>query len=182
MDHGYDWRWTQYLLLIVGAPVWLGCLVMKETSQKWILRNDEGSKTTLTGSQIAALIVGALIKPTKMLFMEVVVSSLAIYSAFAYAMIFSYFASASYVLPKFYGFDPRQTGLTFISIVIGYLLGGIMFVGFDVTLHGRARKRSPDGRTGPEHRLYAGMAGSIFIPVGLFWYVNPELQVFLGSC
>ncbi|KAK6209802.1 MFS polyamine transporter [Colletotrichum tabaci] len=118
-DRGGDWRWTQYVLLLVGAPIW------------------------------------------------VIVSSLALYTAFAYAMIFSYFASSSYVLQRLYGFNLREVGLSFISVIIGYLLGAGLYGFLD------ARFRIPAVRAGtstPEQRLYAALVGSVMLPVGLFWY------------
>ncbi|CAG9982950.1 unnamed protein product, partial [Clonostachys byssicola] len=169
-DRNYDWRWTQYLLLIVGAPIWVGCLLMKETSKSRILQLESKSEPAVGIRTLGDIIRGALIRPTKMLLTEPVVFSLAIYAAFAYAMIFSYFASASYVLQLYYGFNLREVGLSFISVIIGYLLRIAIYVGFDHTLHDRARKASPNGVADPEHRLYAAFVGSICLPVGLFWY------------
>ncbi|CAI0654071.1 unnamed protein product [Colletotrichum noveboracense] len=102
-----------------------------------------------------------------MLFTEIIVSSLAIYSAFAYAMIFSYFASCSYILQKLYGFNLREVGLSFISIIIGYILATVMYGVFDARFRGPALKA---GTATPEQRLYAALVGSVLLPVGLFWY------------
>lgn len=38
-DHNNNWRWTQYLLLMIGGPVWLGTVLMRETSKSWILKS-----------------------------------------------------------------------------------------------------------------------------------------------
>ncbi|CAI4214087.1 unnamed protein product [Parascedosporium putredinis] len=150
--HDDDWRWTQYILLMIGAPAWLGCLVMKETSQKWITRHDQGSGSTrITFSQLTTLMTRAIIKPTRMLCTEVVVFFLAIYSAFAYAMIFSCFASATYVLRRLYDFNSREASLSFLSIAIG------------------GEEKSKDGLAAPEHHLYSGMVGNVLLSAGLFW-------------
>ncbi|KAF2971794.1 hypothetical protein GQX73_g1780 [Xylaria multiplex] len=165
-----NWRWTQYLLLIVGAPIWIGCILMKETSRHWILRHEAKADSIPTWRNLAGIIKTAFIRPTKMLFTEVVVSSLAIYAAFVYAMIFSYFGSASYIFQRFYGFNLREVGLSFISVIIGYVIGMFIYMVFDHTLCDRARRASPDGRMDPEHRLYTAFIGSAFLPVALFWY------------
>jgi hypothetical protein len=46
---------------------------------------------------------------------------LSIYTAFNFAMIFSFFGSYSYVYARVYGFTPKETGLCYIGIVVGTL-------------------------------------------------------------
>lgn len=165
--HGNNWRWTQYLVLFIGAPVWVGCVLMKETSRKWILRKETGDR--VTGAKIVSLAANAIMRPTKMLFTEVVVLSMAVYSAFAYAMIFSYFTSASYVLQTLYGFNSKEVGLSFISVIIGYIFATIIFIGLDRVSRVLAAKKSPPGPPAPEARLWSALVGSVFLPSGLFW-------------
>ncbi|KAF3391545.1 Polyamine transporter 4 [Penicillium rolfsii] len=170
-NHHDNWRWTQYLLLILGAPIWLGTLVMRETARKRILRNAakaDGSQAGKERTPFSHIMRFSLARPMRMLCSEMIVLSLTIYTAFAYAVTFSYFGSAVYVLQLDYGFDLRQAGLGFISVIIGYLMAIITFLVFDRTLYAKA-SRATGGEPAPEHRLYAGMVGSILLPVGLFW-------------
>lgn len=167
-EHGNNWRWTQYMLLFIGAPIWAMCVLMKETSRKWILRNEVGDHQ-ITGAKLAGLATSAIMKPMHMLFTEVVVLSMAIYTAFAYAMIFSYFASASYILQTLYAFDFKKVGLSFISVIIGYLLGTIIFVLLDKVSIAQAAKKTPPSTPTPEARLLGALVGSVFLPAGLFW-------------
>jgi hypothetical protein len=44
---------------------------------------------------------------------------LSIYTAFNFAMIFSFFGSYSYVYARVYGFSPKEIGLCYIGIVVG---------------------------------------------------------------
>nr|XP_036586833.1 MFS polyamine [Colletotrichum truncatum]KAF6797390.1 MFS polyamine [Colletotrichum truncatum] len=162
-DRGYDWRWTQYVLLMVGAPVWVGTLLMRETSKPWILRKEMGDYQEITLSRLATLAKGAAMRPIKMLFNEVIVLSLAIYSAFAYAMVFSYFASCSYILQKVYRFTLQEVGLSFISIIIGYILATGIYAVIDARLRAPAIKA---GTATPEQRLYAALVGSVILPIG----------------
>ncbi|KAF4458720.1 major facilitator superfamily transporter [Fusarium albosuccineum] len=168
-DADYDWRWTQYLILLIGGPIWICVLLMKETSKAWILRKENNLTGPVTFRRVGKIASTAVMRPTRMLFTEVVVLSLAVYAAFAYAMIFSYLSSASYVLQKYYGFNLREVGLSFISIIIGYILGIAVYMAFDHTLHDRARRASPNGVTDPEHRLYSAFVGSVCLPASLFW-------------
>ena len=170
-DHNNDWRWTQWVLVILCAPVWVGAVLMRETSKNKILASLNVSEKAESPEQkptLAHRLAGGLGKPVKMLCTEVIVLSLTLYTAFAYAMIFSYFASSSYVLALYYGFDWQKIGLSFISVIIGYLLAALMFAVFDKTLYAKARDAGA-GIAPPEHRLYSAMAGSVLLPVGLFW-------------
>ncbi|KAL5355405.1 major facilitator superfamily domain-containing protein [Aspergillus floccosus] len=171
-NHEADWRWTQYLLLILGAPICLGTLAMRETAKKQILRNAaeavEGSQRRSLQTTLQQIMRFSVVRPIKMLCSEAIVLSLTIYTAFAYAVTFSYFGSAVYVLQLEYGLDLRQAGLSFISVVIGYLMAIVSFIVFDRTLYAKAFQAAC-GDPAPEHRLYTGMLGSVLLPVGLFW-------------
>jgi hypothetical protein len=144
---------------------------MRETSKYQILATLKLSEKGVLleqGPNLAQRLASGLGRPVKMLCTEVIVLSLTLYTAFAYAMIFSYFASSSYVLALYYGFDWQKIGLSFISVIIGYFLAAFMFGVFDKTLYTKARQ-SGGGIAPPEHRLYSAMVGSVLLPVGLFW-------------
>lgn len=165
-DREFNWRWTQYVLLMVAAPIWVGTILMKETSKAWILRKEMGEHQNITPVRLGAMVKMAIMRPTKMLLTEVIVSSLAVYTAFAYAMIFSYFASSSYVLQRYYRFNLQEVGLSFISVIIGYILATFVYAFLD------AKFRIPAVHAGtsvPEQRLYAALVGSVVLPIGLFW-------------
>jgi len=172
--HEYDqrWRFSQWVILMVGAPIYLGILLMNETSKVQILKPRRLAGTLNVAhvwTKTKHHLRNGVLRPTKMLVTEPIVLSLTIYTAYAYAMIFSFFGSLPYVLELTYGFDSRQMGLAFISVIIGYLLASFMFGVFDRTLYAKARSAA-GGLPAPEHRLYSGLVGSVFIPVGLFWY------------
>lgn len=195
-DHDNNWRWTQWLLVMMGAPIWVGSILMRETSKRLIQQSLESkearkvSRTVPLWTSVGRTLRIAILRPVRMLLTDIIVFSLTLYSAFTYAMIFSYFGSSSYILQLYYGFDEQQVGLSFLSVIIGYLLAAFIFGLFDKTLYARACHKAPKGIAAPEHRLYAGMVGSIVLPIGLFWCVNliewvelhaDELKVCLGS-
>jgi MFS family permease len=172
-DRNNDWRWTMWLLLIVGAPIWIGAIIMNETSHTILMQRYghviiQPSEKRLIAAAVEKVFIG-IKRPTKMLCTEPIVISLSLYTAFAYATIFSYFGSASYVLQRYYHFTIREVGLSFISVIIGYLLAALVFGIFDKTLYAKAAAAG-NGTAAPEQRLYAGMVGSIFLPASLFWY------------
>lgn len=178
-DRDNNWRWTQWLVLLVGGPAMVGVVLMSETSAVKLNPPPSSVAIEKTGdprykqSIKAAIPVlsKAIGRPTRMLFTELIVASLTLYTAFAYAMVFSYFSSGSYVLPLYYGFNSREVGLSFISVIIGYALATVVFAAFDKTLYARAAAvaKAKGTELPAKHRLYSAMVGSVFLPAGLFW-------------
>jgi hypothetical protein len=121
----------------------------------------------------STLLVGVLfitlLRPTKMLFTEPIVSFLSLYVAFNFAVIFTFFASVPYVFGVVYGFDRGQTGLVFLAVGLGCTLSVPTAILLDRTLYQRKWKMSP-GKVPPEQRLWAAMLGAFGIPIGLFWF------------
>lgn len=170
-DHEERWRWSQWVVLIVGAPIWVGMIFTNETSKAQILKvatERRSWSAAYVAERIKHHVWGGVLRPTKMLFTEVIVFFLTLYTAYAYAMVFSFFDSYPYILTVNYGFNSRQAGLSFISIIIGYLLATFLFGVFDKTLYAKARSAA-NGLPAPEHRLYSALVGSFFLPIGLFW-------------
>ncbi|KPI39049.1 Polyamine transporter 4 [Cyphellophora attinorum] len=173
-DHGRDWRWTQWLILLVGAPTLIATLFTRETAKTHILKLDishaDGVDTATAVGKVLRKVKFAILRSVRMLFTDVIVFSLTIYTAYAYALTFSYLASIPYVFPRYYGFSAKETSLVFVSVMIGYILAIVLFAGFDRTIYARARRALHGDMPAPEHRLYSALVGSISLPVGLFWY------------
>lgn len=86
-------------------------------------------------------------------------------------MLYSFFASYNYVFRVLYHFNAKEIGLTFIGMLVGFLLGPVIFGVFDKIKYQKLVAAGIEPV--PEARLYAAMAGSIFIPIGLFVSYNP---------
>jgi small-conductance mechanosensitive channel len=168
--HG-DWRWTQWIVALIGAPIWILILFMKETSDFRIQHNVKHSGRFGIVRLALSTLKAAVLRSMTILTTEAIAFSLTLYTGYAYAVIFSFFASSTYVYSLDYDFNARQVGLSFISVIIGYCLAAVMHMIIEMTLYARAVRQAPNGSQAPEHRLYAAMAGSIFLPIGLFWFV-----------
>ncbi|KAH8769449.1 putative polyamine transporter 4 [Hyaloscypha sp. PMI_1271] len=145
-EYDNDWRWSMWVIMIVAAPIALAALFIKETSPKRILYLRQKKHG---------------IKP--------LVAYLSIYTGFAFAMMFSFFGSYNYVFQSIYEFNQKEVGLTFIGILVGFILAVLSFGIFDATLYRQASIKA-NGKPAPEHRLYAAMLGSFMLPIGLFWF------------
>jgi MFS family permease len=169
--HG-DWRWTQWVVALIGAPIWILTLFMKETADFRIQHTGKHSGRFGIARLALSTLKAAVLRSMTMLTTEAIALSLALYTGYAYAVVFSFFASATYVYSLDYNFDTRQIGLSVISVFIGYCLAAIIHMIIETAIYARAVRQAPNGHPTPEHRLYAAMVGSIFLPIGLFWFVR----------
>jgi MFS family permease len=168
--HG-DWRWTQWTVALIGAPIWILTLFMKETADFRIQHTTKNSGRFGTVQLALSTLKAAVLRSLTMLTTEIIALSLTLYTGYAYAVVFSFFGSATFVYSQDYDFNARQIGLSVIGVVIGYGLAAVMHIIIEMTLFARAVRQAPNGRPAPEHRLYGAMIGSIFLPIGLFWFV-----------
>jgi hypothetical protein len=174
MDTYNDWRWTQWINVIVAAPIFLMTFFLRESSKNIILvarnkRRGTHIPELLTRQEKIAKIRIGLFRPFHMLLTEPLVMFLAVYMGFSFAMIFSFFGSFRIVFVVLYGFNQKEVGLTFLGIFVGFLFSLVIFISIDRTLYMKATKKA-EGKPEPEHRLYPAMVGSIFLLGGLFWW------------
>jgi hypothetical protein len=168
-DHDGDWRWTQWTIALIGAPIWISILFMKETADFRVSITSQGSGTTGIVRHVLSTLKAAIVRSMTILTTELIAIAVTLYTGYAYAVIFSFFASISYVYSKDYGFNPREASLAVIAVIIGYLLATALQMVFEKRLAVRAARKGQVVYAVPEERLYTAMVGSIFLPVGLFW-------------
>ena len=108
-----------------------------------------------------------------MLLMEPIVAALSLYVAFNFATIYSFFVAFPLVFQEVYSFTPEQSGLSFFSLVIGCLVGGLINIFCDKVIYQRLLRKSQQGSLKemvPEMRLHSTIIGSILAPAGLFMF------------
>lgn len=120
--------------------------------------------------RLQTFVVLALLRPLRMLFLEPIVTFICLYVAAEFGTLFSFFAAVPYTFGHVYSFGIEQSGLIFISIVIGCVLGFLTIVLCDVFLYRKHIPRYAPKGVPPEHRLYPAMIGSVGLPLGLFWF------------
>lgn len=125
-----------------------------------------------------------------LLFTEPVVFWFSMWISLSWALIFLFFESVPLIFRTSYGFSPQQTGLVFISMCVGAILGNI-FYPFQENLYRRYGHQLPNlailkrARSGwhmqetasntadnPEARLYSACILSIFMAFGMFMWVS----------
>ena len=121
-----------------------------------------------TEKRVAEIFKLALVRPLKLLLFSPIVLLLSTFMATVYGYLYLLFTTFGIVFEGEYGFGQGTSGLAFLGIGIGNFIGlGVFGLMSDRILK---RLKSQTGESKPEHRLPPMFYGSIFIPVGLFWY------------
>ena len=94
------------------------------------------------------------------------------YNGFCFAVLFAFFEAVPLVMFEVYGFDLAEGGNCFLALGLGVVFSAITNIYFDKILFQPKRALCVQRGTimPPEHRLYVAMAGSILLPISLFWF------------
>ncbi|KAK7425165.1 hypothetical protein QQX98_000079 [Neonectria punicea] len=170
------WRWTQWTLVFFAIFAIITTAFTQETFHPVIKRRlakkrgDKVEPSPPWSSQLREFAVVAVARPVRMVFMEPIVGFFCLYVSAEFGTLFSFFAAVPYTFGSVYRFSIEESGLVFLSIVIGCLLGLVTIILCDVLLYRRQAARYPLHQIPPEHRLYPAMIGSVGPPIGLFWF------------
>lgn len=110
----------------------------------------------------------ALSRPWILLFTEPIVFLLSLYMAIIYGTLYMLFAAFPIVYQQNRGWSAGIGGLSFLGILVGMVFA-IAYTFPDNKRYIRAQGRH-GGFAPPEARLPPTLVGSIFLPIGLFWF------------
>lgn len=110
----------------------------------------------------------ALTRPWILLFKEPIVFLISLYHSIIYGTLYMCFAAFPIVFQIGRGWSPGIGGLAFIGSAVGVFFATLMSI-FENNRYSRLLA-SQKGSVDPEARLPMGSLGSVFIPVGLFWF------------
>jgi hypothetical protein len=111
-----------------------------------------------------------VLRPFQMLLFEPIVAFISLYVACSFATLFSFFAAVPLVFQGIYGFGIEESGLVFLSVVVGCFCGTVTVVLCDILLYRRQAANFRGRQVPPELRLYPSLIGSVGLPVSLFWF------------
>lgn len=111
----------------------------------------------------------AIVRPTKMLLFSPICFLLSLYMAIVYGYLYLLFTTITALFQREYGFSQGSSGLAFLGIGIGMLLGLVVFGATSDKLVGFLAKKNGTERK-PEYRLPMLMIGATIVPIGLLWY------------
>ncbi|EFE39468.1 MFS multidrug transporter, putative [Trichophyton verrucosum HKI 0517] len=181
LTQALGWRWTFWVLSIASGVValntfiWLNesyhpAILARKTKRLIKKTGNTNLRSALdSGQKPKDLFFQSIVRPTKMLFLSPIVFLLSLYAAVVYGYLYLLFTTISGVFIGKYHFSQGTVGLSFLGIGIGCLLGlGVLGTTSDRLLKSLAARNG--GVMKPEYRLPPLIPGSLFIPVGLFWY------------
>lgn len=173
-----NWRWTFWFLCIIsGFSLCLLFFFLPETNHATILYRRAARLRKITGNELIKssyeiskelnpvsfkeLIVETFWRPIFIAFGEPMVFFLNLYCAFIYIIINSWFEAFPIVFTELYGFNLIESGVTYVSVILGAIIGGIIYLYWV----GRIMK-TPNPEI--EQFLKPAMGGAILLPIGLF--------------
>lgn len=177
-----DWRWVFHVLCIFnGAVAVVGTIFYKETYPPTLLkrraqrlRKETGNTNLHTiyevadGETFVSKVMLTMSRPVKLLFTHPMIIGLGSFMAFTYGFMYLMIVTFPAVFKEKYGFSLSITGLMYIPMGVGFVLGVMVWTVLINRIYSRLSDKN--GEQKPEYRLPCLFATSIIIPVGLIWY------------
>ncbi|VDB97006.1 unnamed protein product [Peniophora sp. CBMAI 1063] len=110
-----------------------------------------------------------LVRPFVLLTRSLICFVLSLYMALLYGIYYLIFSTFPDLFADKYGFNAGTSGLAYLGLGIGFFLATMMggHLGNIIYMHYTNKN---GGVSKPEFRVPALILGSIFVPIGLFWY------------
>ncbi|KAK7060903.1 hypothetical protein VNI00_000636 [Paramarasmius palmivorus] len=110
-----------------------------------------------------------LTRPVILLFRSYVCFLLSLYMAFMYGIYYLMFTTFADLFSGVYGFKPGVGGLVYLGLGVGFFVSTLFGAKTANTIYNHLAQKNGGVGT-PEMRIPALFFGSLFVPVGLFWY------------
>ncbi|UZJ53743.1 hypothetical protein CBS101457_003063 [Exobasidium rhododendri] len=176
-----SWRWTMYLLAIwTFATVALTFFLLPEVYAPVLLKRKAQKLRKETGNSkyhhpheelkldFRSIVTKHFSRPLRMLFFEPIVTVVALYASFVYAILYMSLEWVPIVFEDVRGWHPIVASLPFIALFIGVLAAMGLNLGSQPYYHRAVEANG--GKAVPEARLPPIMIGSFFFCGGLFWF------------
>ncbi|KAG1817078.1 major facilitator superfamily domain-containing protein [Suillus subaureus] len=185
LDPHLQWRWIQRIQAIVqGTYFLLSLLIMEETRSQIILRHIAKKLCKETGDdryrargeetrpKLSTMIKISCTRPIMFVLTEPIVTSICIWVFFMSGVLYVQIGSVSGVFKHTYHFNVGQSGLVFITVIVGSILGLCANFYQDVLYRKYVSQR------GPEARLYIACLVALLLPTSIFiyaWTAEPTI-------
>ncbi|KAL9102520.1 MAG: hypothetical protein Q9187_009113, partial [Circinaria calcarea] len=181
IDSYLGWRWTEYLVAIMGfVSFGLDLLFLEETYPPVVLiqKASELRRRTLNWGihakqeeievDFRELLSKNFSRPLRILFTEPIVLLLSIYMSFIYGLLYLFLTAYPIVFQQIHGFSPGIGGLPYFGMIIGELIAGLA-IAFTQPAYNR-KLEANNNIPIPEWRLPFVIYGGISFAGGLFWF------------
>lgn len=170
------WRWTQWTMIFFSIFTLITMALARESFHSVIKRRrarEQGQDHPLSPpfrERLRLFATVALLRPIHMIFTEPIITFICLYVACEFATLFSFFAAIPLIFQGDYHFGIEDSGLIFLGIVVGCVVGAVTVLLCDILLYRRQIAKYLGRQVPPEHRLYPALIGSVGMPIGLFWF------------
>lgn len=187
----HGWRFSMWLSLIFSGFILPFLFLCPETYKLAILKKRARSRgiklvePEINLAYFVQLLQTNLIRPIEMLFVEPIVGLTSIYVAFVFGVLFGFFEAFPIVFRGVYRMSTGVSGLPFIGVGVGLLLGVAVYVRNIFASVKKAKaaaiekhKKIAAGEevedevpawVAPEKKLFNAAVGAILMPISLFW-------------
>jgi DHA1 family multidrug resistance protein-like MFS transporter len=174
------WRWTLYIpaclsfanggiSLFFLRETYAPCLLTEKAAALRRQTNNWGihARHDMVEVDPKELVEKYFTRPLRMLITEPIVLLVSLYMSFIYGLVYCLLEAYPYVFEEIHGFLPGVSGLPFIALIIGQVLG----VGFILSQHANYVKNlvQNDNVPIPEWRLKPALLGAPVFTIGIFW-------------
>ncbi|KAL2214714.1 MFS general substrate transporter [Sarocladium strictum] len=176
-----DWRWTQWVAVILTAALYIPICFIRETYKKVVIQRrairlglqDSSSQRTSPGRAFRYFVTVLIQRPLHMLFTEPIVTLISFYNAFILSLFYTFVVSVPWIFSTYYGFGHTAETLSFLGLNIGAILVPIPMVLIDLRLYQKKLRQwrsthDEEEPLPPENRLFSSLAGSFILPAGMF--------------
>ncbi|RAL04138.1 MFS transporter [Aspergillus ibericus CBS 121593] len=182
------WRWVFWILLIASGAIaamievfnretYAPVLIRWKTHQlaKDLQRDDLRSAydlargTTTTVPTASHVLRQGLRRPLILLVKSPIVLLLSVYMAVVYGLLYLFFTTITSVFEETYGFSTGLSGLAYLGIGIGFLVGLLLIALSSDRIVKKLTARN-HGTFLPEMRLPTMIVFSCLLPISFFWY------------
>lgn len=169
-----NWRWIFWAKSIFDAAIQILALsLLRETYAPLILQRKamkRQNKTTYRRGDrsVSTLLKTSLVRPFSLLGREPKIQILSIYLAFLFGVQYLNLSTFTILWTVRYKQSVSIAGLHYISLSLGFIIGGQCCAVFDNKISSRMRK--DESEVEPEHRLLIMIPGALLVAIGLVWY------------
>jgi len=181
MNPHMGWRWTEYLVAIMGFLAFgLDLLLLEETYPPVVLVQKAAELRRRTKNwgihakqeeievDFRELVTKNFSRPLRLLVTEPIVLLLSIYMSFIYGLLYLFLTAYPIVFQQIHGMNPGVGGLPYFGMIIGQLLAGSYIA---LTQPSYNKKLAANNNVPiPEWRLPPVIIGGISFTCGLFWF------------
>ncbi|KAI4127500.1 MAG: hypothetical protein LQ341_006783 [Variospora aurantia] len=181
MNPSLGWRWTEYIVAIMGFLAFgLNLTFLEETYPPIVLVQKASNlrRRTLNWGihakqeeievNFRELVTKNFSRPLRFLVTEPIVLLLSIYMAFIYGLLYLFLTAYPIVFQRIHGFNPGVGGLPYFGMILGQFSAGVYIASTQPAYN---RKLDANGGVPiPEWRLFPIILGGISFTCGLFWF------------